>query len=156
LQWIFFCYVRYHTTQKHIEIYPEIGLFNSFLIDENIQSYDKFDKHYGVRCYDDCNLSFKSRAWESSTSSCDIYLSNDNIIKKNEALSLYPNPVSNTFSIPNYITNSARIKIYDITGTQIYFKRDNNQIDISNCPKGIYFLSIQTENKLHNLKFMKN
>jgi hypothetical protein len=71
-----------------------------------------------------------------------------------EAL-LFPNPAQNKISIK---LNSAfsKIEIFDSKGELILLQKEN-MVDISNLPRGIYFVKVFTENgKLFRTKFVKN
>lgn len=74
--------------------------------------------------------------------------------------SVYPNPVSNIFSIQfqNEI-QSAEIKVLNILGETIFSKQIGNTtkatLDITELSNGLYFLQILTNNKLFNHKIIK-
>jgi len=74
----------------------------------------------------------------------------------NEEINIYPNPSNGIFNIeiPNLNeSKNYKIKIYDILGSVVYVKSfagEKNiieQIDISKKTKGIYFMSIDADNK---------
>lgn len=77
------------------------------------------------------------------------------LIEKTDELnnfSIYPNPSSGKFNITNSDFSSAgktNISISDLTGNLVYSKSmENSQLnfDISNQPKGVYFVKIENEN----------
>jgi len=71
---------------------------------------------------------------------------------------IYPNPINDSFEIKgNEQINS--IYIYDIQGRMIYFQKDINkkQVNISSeWVKGIYLLTIKTNNNIYSYKLIKN
>jgi hypothetical protein len=78
----------------------------------------------------------------------DIYLLNSDI-------NLFPNPNNGLFTVQ--ITKSAEIKIYNRFGDIIYnqtIKSPNQQIDLSDQPKGVYFLEIICAGKSEQSKFV--
>lgn len=69
---------------------------------------------------------------------------------------IYPNPVLDKFKIKtdDEIIN---IKLYNVLGKEILdVKIIDNEIDISNLKKGIYFLNVQQSNSNKKLKLLKN
>ncbi len=60
--------------------------------------------------------------------------------------SIYPNPSSGKFSIE--IGNNCEIinlEVYNLIGEKILQQQNSNQIDLSNSPKGIYFVNLLTD-----------
>jgi hypothetical protein len=71
-------------------------------------------------------------------------------------VSLFPNPTQNVFSIK---TNGIikQIKVITLTGKTIYeLNKNSNKIDITNYPKGIYFVQIKFENSTLTKKIILN
>lgn len=67
----------------------------------------------------------------------------------NNQISVSPNPSSGQFLFSN-LEKNCRIEIFDLTGRSILkttSKNNSCSIDLSEKTKGIYFFSIQTENK---------
>jgi len=67
--------------------------------------------------------------------------------------SIFPNPSNGVISLSGFFKiypyGPVRLKITDITGKTIYnMDCFPTQIDISNHPKGIYFLKLESENKI--------
>ena len=63
---------------------------------------------------------------------------------------IYPNPSKGLFNLTGFF-QAVRLQITDITGKTIYTSalsdlHSERQIDLSNQPKGIYFIKIETEN----------
>ena len=87
-----------------------------------------------------------------STNYLSLYQNNPN------SISIYPNPADNYIQVryQNIILNS--FKIYDINGRLIKsrFIEDNDgfSIDVSNFERGLYFISIKSQEKIDNLKFL--
>lgn len=72
-------------------------------------------------------------------------------------IEIYPNPTKNNIYIKssNYL-NISNVKITTLLGKEVYsstFKK--NRIDVSNLNPGIFILTIQSENKSKNIKFIK-
>jgi len=95
---------------------------------------------------------------------------NVNSFSKHKGFSIFSNPSSGIFSIQNpTVSNTAHpgllcLDITDITGKTIYTMAHKGssplvcplQIDISNQPKGIYFLTIKTETGVYTGKLIIN
>lgn len=73
----------------------------------------------------------------------------DNFIK------IYPNPATNTLYI-NGIKNTTKAEVYDISSKLLLTKQPtNNQTDISQLAKGLYFIKLSTEEGSVVSKFVK-
>ena len=73
---------------------------------------------------------------------------------------VYPNPTTGELTINNEQLTINNVEIYDIYGKKLSFNHliissSNHQINISHFPAGIYFLRIQTENKMITQKIIK-
>jgi len=68
----------------------------------------------------------------------------------NEIVSIYPNPSSGLINI-NFDNNTSRLlNIYDLSGKLVLNKtieNSQNQMDLSEQPKGVYFISVTSEGK---------
>ena len=81
----------------------------------------------------------------------------------NNSISVYPNPVKNELFIKN-ISNEKieQIILFDISGKNILnksFKQTDNtkvSFDISTLPAGLYLVKVNTTNKNHYIKLIKN
>ena len=76
----------------------------------------------------------------------------NDLIAKENVISIYPNPSSGKFTISS---NSAMrsAEVYDFTGACVYAdvkfnKQFSKEIDLSNSPSGIYFIKINSGNKV--------
>ncbi len=68
---------------------------------------------------------------------------------------VYPNPTQNMLSIKTELSIK-EIAIYDILGQKYFSKTFESNINISQLPKGVYFLKLTDEsNKVHIQKFIK-
>jgi len=74
------------------------------------------------------------------------------INKSEEDYKIYPNPVSNNFTIIG--DNITEIEIRNIFGNLIY-KSNSRFVNISNQAKGIYFIKITTDKKTIVKKIIK-
>ena len=72
----------------------------------------------------------------------------------NKDIKIYPNPSSGIFTleISNTSNDTYNIKIFDVLGSMVYNNQISGngniskQIDISSYAKGMYFVSIESEN----------
>jgi hypothetical protein len=75
----------------------------------------------------------------------------DNIVNTEESISVYPNPTSGIFTVSgNKINTGTKISVYDMLGKCVLDKvsvKNTRQLDLTNQPKGIYFLSIESGGK---------
>lgn len=77
-------------------------------------------------------------------------------------ISIYPNPFSNSFTVNlNKQKNNINLKLMDVTGKAILKMTKQNSskivVDVDNLSKGIYFLYIESNNRLiHTHKLIKN
>lgn len=74
-------------------------------------------------------------------------------------IAVYPNPSDNIFNIDWNTNDTLNIKVFDITGKQIFTKRNiqNNsyQLDLSGYAQGIYLLNINMNGKTATQKIVK-
>jgi hypothetical protein len=83
-------------------------------------------------------------------------------ISDNEEISIYPNPATSSLHISN-LKDYKNVTLYinDLTARALYtetktsFDSNDFPIDISNLPKGVYFLNIETNAKKTSIKFIK-
>ncbi len=79
---------------------------------------------------------------------------------KNNSIDIYPNP-TNGVSYLEYSPDYKRVLLFDayysLVGELPLVNQDNKLvIDLKKYPKGIYFLKIESSNKVSNLKLIKN
>lgn len=67
---------------------------------------------------------------------------------------IYPNPAINFIRL-NGIGNIEKFTVFNTLGETILKGNFNNQIDVSNLSKGIYFLNIKSKNQIYTKKFIK-
>lgn len=79
-----------------------------------------------------------------------------------QEINVYPNPTSGLISIeisqPEGLARKPSFELRDITGKliqQVPFASAKQQLDITNEPNGIYFLSIANEKGVHHFKIIK-
>ena len=71
---------------------------------------------------------------------------------------LYPNPAQNkVWIISDKSISSLNVEIYNSKGVRVFENRnqDDEAIDISLLPKGLYIIKIQEANEIQSLKFIK-
>lgn len=75
----------------------------------------------------------------------------------NSSFRVYPNPAASELSIDASSFNSAfTVEIYDIAGKKMEFTRKNeNALNISNLPSGLYILKLKGDNTTAYQKFVK-
>ena len=72
---------------------------------------------------------------------------------KQNSIAVYPNPSNGLYTIvPNEKDEIEQISLMSITGQSIDVNMQNNQLDLSNEPAGVYFLQVNGE----NIKLIKN
>jgi len=97
----------------------------------------------------------------TTTYSVDVYTGEkENIVAQNN-ISVYPNPASDFANLSFESTGNAIVKIIDMNGRIILEKnisassgKVSEKIDLSNCSKGVYVVSVQNENKLSSRKIV--
>ena len=93
----------------------------------------------------------------------DMILSTDELSDNNNKnnIRVFPNPASTYFSISNIeLLNAslAELKLFNIYGAEVLSIKglNNNRINISNIPSGIYIVRIVSENKQYSTKLLIN
>lgn len=73
-----------------------------------------------------------------------------------EDFKVYPNPTNNIFNIilPNP-SEHFTISVYSSLGQELFKMSNKTSIDISNFPKGIYFLTVKNYNRIMTTKIVK-
>ncbi len=80
----------------------------------------------------------------------------------NQKLNLYPNPAMEILNISGIDAKTAEIKLIDVTGRVLFTKITNlkalstTNIPVSELPKGVYFISIQSVEGVISREFIKN
>lgn len=74
-------------------------------------------------------------------------------------VTIYPNPSNGHFqlNISNIPSGKSTVEIYNITGQKVYggtIIKQQNEIDISNLSKGVYFVKINDETKTYSKKII--
>jgi len=72
---------------------------------------------------------------------------------ENLTASIYPNPSSGNFSI-TINEKEFNVIVYDVTGKVVYESQNEKQINLTDKPKGIYFLKITSDNKIYSQKII--
>lgn len=88
---------------------------------------------------------------------------NTNLAKIDEVepqISIYPNPTSSYVNVElsEYSSENSELSLIDFSGKTIYrsnFSGDRTTIDMTNYPPGVYFVKIQTENKIFTEKIIR-
>ena len=71
-------------------------------------------------------------------------------------IAVYPNPASSqlTFDLPAN-ENIISVKVFNTMGQLCNAELDKNVLDITKLPQGIYMAEVQTQNRLMNVRFVK-
>ena len=75
-------------------------------------------------------------------------------------VNIFPNPSSNIFNLEFDSDSETEILVTNVLGEQVYFESNqsigeyNTQIDLSNCSRGIYNLTIKTSGGISNHKLI--
>ncbi len=67
---------------------------------------------------------------------------------ESKALSVYPNPSSGVFTLEGIDLTNTKAEIYNTLGEKITTVSDGNVVDLSNEPKGIYYLHLLKEDNV--------
>jgi hypothetical protein len=121
-----------------------IGHLTSFF-PEKLMNHDKDFEVDGLRCYwkDDVLL------LKEGDVDCDYIYENNHFgidEKETSAFTVYPNPATDIVTIhlspeqTRFI--ASQLELMDIHGQLMEIRVQNNQIDVSNLPNGIYFIKI--------------
>ncbi len=73
---------------------------------------------------------------------------------RSNTLKIYPNPVQNTLYISGDL-NQYNIKIYSISGQELFNDQNTNKVNVSQLKQGIYFINISENQNSIQLKFVK-
>lgn len=74
----------------------------------------------------------------------------------NNALSVYPNPVSNILYIRKHaLLDVQRVQVRDMQGRIVAGEQNQHSVDVSQLPKGLYFVQVVTNKGITSLKFIK-
>lgn len=106
-----------------------------------------FHEGVGINTY---GLFYRSRSvfydfCEGEMDQCNLILS-QNSIDKNKQINIFPNPSKGIFQISMEEEKIELIKVYSLLGELKSEFQNSNDIDISDFPKGVYFLEIITKN----------
>jgi hypothetical protein len=79
----------------------------------------------------------------------------EDVNNSQESMTIFPNPGSGAFHLKKPLPKESEIKVYNLHG-QIVFESSQfiSEIDLSNKPKGIYFIQIQSEDNVFNKKLI--
>ncbi|WP_339888124.1 T9SS type A sorting domain-containing protein [uncultured Flavobacterium sp.] len=89
----------------------------------------------------------------------DNNLANDNYSNSNQTINVFPNPTFNSVSFDNSFANYYSVFVYNTLGQKLSFQNlessKNETINLSELPKGVYFLMFLGENN-QVVKIVKN
>jgi hypothetical protein len=132
----------YHLQYRYVE---GIGSIQDLL---DPKPYPWTDPSYYMNCY-----SYNSINYYGVSSECNMFYTAVNDLKYSNKLSIYPNPSLNgIFNIKTI--EKITWQVSNIEG-KIILQGNQNKIDISLHPTGIYILQIKTNNNLQTIKLKK-
>jgi len=79
---------------------------------------------------------------------------NDIVNKNDSKLLLYPNPTTSSIFFKTNVTLD-KVQVYDTNGKIVSFTKENNGINISQLPQGIYFVKFESNGKWLTQKIIK-
>lgn len=100
----------------------------------------------------------QSDLWDNAIgyTGCITTSSNDISDDINTMLLLYPNPTTHILHIDTKDLSSIKISIFDCTGKKQYYSENNTEVNTAGLSSGMYFISIEQNNKTYRTKFIKN
>ncbi len=89
---------------------------------------------------------------------CPVKIRVEDKKEQKEPILLYPNPANTSITIASVETISS-IQIMNTLGQELFYEnqifKTKKIINISNLPKGLYYIQIESDNKLQTLKLIK-
>jgi len=151
-----------HKIHVFYPYYPEvhtytekIGLHSEFMPMFDNAAHPDEEIYRWLRCYSDNDIFFISEEWAAMSLPCDYPISTGiNILKSEESIMVYPNPIKNNIFVFAY--NGGDIEITDISGKIVHCSNllnGINEISTTHLLKGIYF--IKTQNKNNDIQIFK-
>jgi len=93
------------------------------------------------------------------SSICNLSIINSIQEESAEAISVYPNPFANQITIAGEWESGSQFSIFDATGRAVLngvLNSNNKTIGTNQLSKGVYFLEVRDEAKLHIQRLIKN
>jgi hypothetical protein len=151
------CYFRLRGTNQGLNVAGETDGNGNPLLDFALGTNSAEKAWNDLWFYSNPIFAFTHKKNEKSKSS-EMMMSQemfmDNDLNNNE-ISLYPNPASQTLYFNNLEVNTP-VEIYDRSGNKVMSSTPrNNSVNISNLPKGIYFVRINDPINPKSVKFIK-
>ena len=86
----------------------------------------------------------------------DYTLSEEELLEKNEIISIYPNPAQTIVNI-NGVDQPFTVSIYDMSGRRVTFVENEHTIDVMDLEQGFYIIDIRDAegNPIHSTKLVK-
>jgi hypothetical protein len=78
-------------------------------------------------------------------------------LAKGAEIQVYPNPIKDKLMIKCNLISHIEVSIYDLLGNCLFFKNNVNEVDMTNIPKGLYFICVKLKNQtiIYNQKIIK-
>lgn len=90
-----------------------------------------------------------------TATAADTLLSVEEVVSIENAVTIYPNPVENSFQIQTNGFTVNSVNIFDINGRNIKSFQNTNNFDITELPSGIYFVEISNDEMKTTQKIIK-
>jgi len=72
------------------------------------------------------------------------------------SLNIYPNPVKDILHVTLNNSGLKSVTIYDLNGRQVSVTKGNNDVDVSQLPKGNYVVRVESDKEVKSFKIIKN
>lgn len=157
----------YYTNISSGDIYATgcYAITDSFLLDEQYNDTLKLgklrggDHNFNFKAYLSDDTSVCGNRVDSSMMSKAFHvqpLMSAGSVALDKMLSIYPNPGSNTLYVRKHaLVDIQSVQIRDMQGRIAVSQQDDNSVDVSQLPKGLYFVQVVTDKGAASLKFVK-
>ncbi|MEP6794534.1 MAG: T9SS type A sorting domain-containing protein [Saprospiraceae bacterium] len=102
-----------------------------------------------LRCYEDPDLYFKNPGIQFNHE-CDYTATKE--IDQLSNWNIFPNPTTDFISLPE---NAQKIDLFDSIGQKIGNYKNQDYLDVSDLPSGVYIIQFQIKSKIYVRKFLK-
>ncbi len=135
--------------------HPESDIGNTFTAEVEIRKRVNPDSAWVVisTLSRDYRIDFVPRG-----ANCPLKVRVENENEQEKPILLYPNPANTSITVAS-VESISSIQIINTLGQGLFYEnqilKTKKTIDVSSLPKGIYSIKIESNNKLHILKFIK-
>lgn len=86
--------------------------------------------------------------------SSNTVLATEEIVAKNDRISIYPNPTTDFVNIKSS-KKVKNIEVFDISGRKMSAELNGDKVDVRNLQSGSYLINVETEGRNYTEKFIK-